>query len=62
MMSTMAGPEKGMRAHHPRSLGEKTHIAANERIYTDGVICDPVSDDEPEQKVFSTGNEGAFED
>jgi hypothetical protein len=61
-MSTMAEPEKGMRTNHPRSLGEKTRIATNERIYTDGVICDPESDEEPEQKVFSTGNEGAFED
>lgn len=61
-MSTMAGPEKSMRVHHRRSLGEKTHIAANERINTDGVICNQESDEEPEQKVFSTGNEGAFED
>ena len=62
MTSNMAGPEKGIRAHHPRSLGEKTHIVANERINTDGVICNQESDEEPEQKVFSTGNEGAFED
>ena len=57
----MSGPEIGMRTHSRRSLDETTHIEANERIYTDGVICDPESDEDTEQKVFSTGNEGAFE-
>jgi hypothetical protein len=60
-MMTIEISEKGMRTRCPRSLGDKTNVAANERIYTDGVICDQESDEEPEEKVFSTGNEGAFE-
>ena len=51
-----------MIADHPRSLGEMTPIAANERINTDGVMCEAESDEEPEQEVFSSGNEGAFGD
>jgi hypothetical protein len=58
----MSKPEISITTLRKRSLDETIHIAANERIYTDGVICDPESDEEPEQKVFSTGNEGAFED
>jgi hypothetical protein len=45
-----------------KSLDEKTPIAVNERLYTEGVICGPESDEEPEEEPFSTGNEGDFED
>jgi hypothetical protein len=45
-----------------KSLDEKTPTAVNERLYTEGVICGPESDEEPEEESFSTGNEGDFED